>query len=411
MAGENTVSTMEMYKEIYGNDLNNVVPNSSIVYELIKFDEDSKLGDSYHQSVTLTNEHGFSYGGSSPTVTTLNAPIQATIKDTNSTGFEMIGRARLSYSAASRAQNSKQAFKAAWGTMLLNLRKASMKRLELTLLRGQLGLGAVSANSSGVLTITDATWSPTTWAGMETAVLEAWSATTASATQRNGDLTISAVSFANKTVTVTGTSAAVVAGDVLYLKGARTSTGFNEGPGLVKIAQNAGSLFGLDAATYSLWGGNTKTSFGVPTMGRFLDAIGDAVDKGLEEKVHLLVPPKAWEVCNSDLAAQRIFDGTYSKEKAENGAQRICYYGQAGEIELRSHVYLQRGEWVAFPKAPYKRVGSADVGMGVPGTPDEREVFFHVQDAGAIEARTYSDQSLFCEGPSTSVYGSGMTYP
>lgn len=418
MAGENTVSSMGMYKRIYGDTLDNVVPNSSVVYDLIGFDDDNKLGDSYRQSITLTNEHGFTYNGSGGGVVTLNNAIQANIVEANQTGFEMIGRGRITYAAASRGVTSEQAFKQTWGTVLFNLRKASMKRLELTLLRGRYGLGVVSSNSSGVLTITAASWSPTTWAGMEGAVLEAWTGTTASETQHNGDLTVSTISYTNNTVTVTGTNAAVTTNDVLYLKGARTATAFNESVGLIGIAQNSGTLFGIDstAANQSLWAGNTKSSFGTPTMGRFLDAVTAAVEKGLDEKCYLLVPPKGWEVLNSDLAAQRMFDGTYSKEKGENGVQRISYYGQAGEVELRTHVYLQRGEAVIFPKTPYKRVGSSDVAMGVPSLnagdgSAAREIFFHLENNNVVEARTFSDQALFCDMPSTSVYISGITYP
>lgn len=413
MAGENTISTTEgLTKEVYGNKLNEIVPTSSVVYDIVSFDEGDKLGDSYHQPLVLTNEHGATYNGSGGGVATLNDPINATIKDASATGYEMILRSRMSYALASRAASAgKAAFAKAWGVILKNLRLASMKRLELTLLRGQKGLGVVEGNNSGVLTITSASWSPTTWAGMEGAVLEAFTTSDATATQHNGDLTISAIDFTNRTVTVTGTSTAVVATDVLFFKGAKTTTSWNEAAGLVKIAQNTGTLFGVAGATYAMWTGNTSSSFGTPTMGRFLNASTLAVEKGgLDEKAILLVPPKAWEVLNSDLAGARQFDGSYSKEKASNGTQRICYYGQAGEIEVRAHPFLQRGEACMFPESAYKRVGSADVGMGVPGT-DGRDVFFHLQDKNAVEARTFSDQALFAEKLATSVYISGVTYP
>ncbi len=414
MSGENTVSTMSMYKEQYGNTLNDVVPTSSVVYDRIGFDTDAKLGDSWRQSVTLTMEHGCTYNGSGGGAVALATPVPATIVEGNSSGFEMIMSARMTYAAASRATSTKYAFKQGWGTLLLNLRKASMKRAELTFLRGQLGLGVVESNTTGALLITAASWSPTTFAGMEGALLEAWTGVTSTETQHDTTLTISAVSFSARTVTVTGTSSSVVPGDVLYFKGARTASAFNEGVGLLKIAKNTGSLFGIDAATYALWGGNTKSSFTVPTMGRFLDAATLAVDKGLDEKVFLDVNPKTWEIMNADLSAQRVYDGSYKKEKAENGAQRIAYYGQMGEMEVSTHPFLQRGEAVLYPKTPYKRIGSADVGMGVPGLNnggEERDVFFHIEASNSVEARTFMDQSMFCDSPSTSVYISGITYP
>ena len=51
----------------------------------------------------------------------------------------------------------------------------------------------------------------------------------------------------------------------------------------------------------------------------------------------------------------------------------------------------------------------ADVGMGVPGT-DGRDVFFHAASTNAVEARTFTDQALFCDRPSACVYISGITY-
>lgn len=416
MAEISTVSQMDgMFKEQYGTSIDDVLPGSAVLQDIIAFDTDNKLGDSYHQTVVLTHENGFTYGGTGGTSSSLITAVAATQKDATVTSAEMIGRARMQYTTAARAAaGGKQAFAKAWGTILMNLRKAAVKRAELSLLYGQQGLGVVSSNSSGTLTITDASWSPTTWAGLEGAVLEAFTAITvgSASTQHNADLTISAVSFANKTVTVTGTNSSVVQNDVLFFKGAGTAaTNFasNEMAGLMKIAANSGSLFGIDAASYALWAGNSKSSLGVPTMGKILDAVTDAVDRGLEEKVFLLVCPKTWEVLNADLAAQRKFDGSYRRERAENGAQAISYYGQVGEIEVRVHPYLRRGDSVMFPKSCLKRVGSTDVGMGVPGT-DGRDVFFHLQDVGAVEARTYTDQALFCEAPAHCSVLSGITY-
>jgi hypothetical protein len=412
MAGENTVSTLDgLYKEVYAKALSDVTPTSSVLTDIIEFDSDL-LGDSYHAPVVLTFEHGATYNGSGGGVVALSDPKNAVLKDATQSGYEMILRAQLSYAAASRAANGgKAAFKRAWGQVLLNLRKASMKRLELTMLRGQLGLGVISAKpGSNVLTITDASWSPTTWAGMEGATIIALSDATTSATLRAGSWNglITKVDFANKQVTVTNDDASVN-GDILYLTGTRTASAFNESAGFVKIAQNTGSLFGIDAAQFSLWAGNLRGSLGTPTMGKFLDCITEAVDKGLDEKVYLLVNPKTWEVINSDLAAQRRFDGSYSKEKASNGVQAIRFYGQMGEIELRTHPFLQRGEAGFFPASCLKRVGSADVGMGVPGT-DGRDVFFHLPGHNAVEARTFSDQALFCDSPASCGVITGITY-
>jgi len=407
---------MSMYKEIYGEGLNDVVPASSVLQDIIPMAED-KLGDSYRQSVVLTGEHGFTYNGSGGAVVTLNAPVQASIVEGNTSGFEMIGASRITYAAASRGQSSKTAFKKTWDTVLLNLKKASSKRLELTLLAGQDGIAGVTSLSSETATLKDpAEYSAAIIAGLEGCVVEVFIDRAASSTEHGATAgsTIDTLSLANGTLTSTSGGfsggTAVDADDVIYFNGARTASAFNEPPGMRKIISNSGTLFGINSATYNLWAGNTKSSFGTPTMGKFLDGVTTMVERGLDEKVFLLVCPKTWEVLNADLAAMRKYDGSYSKAKAENGAQSIMYYGQVGEIEVRVHPFLWRGEAMLFPKSVFKRVGSADLGMGVPGT-DGRDVFFHVPSTNAVEARTFSDQALWCDAPSRCSLVSGITYP
>ena len=201
----------------------------------------------------------------------------------------------------------------------------------------------------------------------------------------------------------------MAANDVIYFLGARAASTYNECVGLMKIASNTGTLFGVAGATYAIWQGNTKSSFGAVTMGKLLDALSLAVDRGLDEKVILLVCPKAYEVLNADLSASRHFDGSYSREKLENGAQSIAYNGQMGQVEVRVHPFLRRGDAVAFPTSQLKLIGSTDVGMGVPGT-DGRDIFFHLPTKNAIEARSFSDLALLCLAPARLVYITGITY-
>lgn len=417
MGAENTITTTAgLHKEVYGgaDDVDKVMPNSSVIYDIIGFADDERIGDSFHQALTLTFEHGFTYNGSGGAVASLNASVAANMQDATITSVELIGRSRMAYTAASRAAAAgKQAFKKAWSQILLNLRRASMKRLELMLLYGQQGLGVVESVSTGVITITEASWSPTTWAGMEGCVLEAFTTTAASATQHDTDLTISAINLAagTRTITVTGTSTSVVANDILFFKGAKTTTTWNDSAGLMKIVSNSGTLFGIDSTTYNLFAGNTSSSFGTPTMGKFLSAVTECVDRGMDEKVYLGVCSKSWEVMNADLAANREFDGSYSKSKAENGSQAISYYGQAGEMEVRSMPFLRRGDAVIFPASPFKRIGSSDIGMGVPGLPDaSRQIYFHLEDKNAVEVRSFTDQALFGIAPSHCAKITGITY-
>jgi hypothetical protein len=404
------------YKKVYGDKLDNVIPASSVLYDLIDFEDAKKIGDSYNFPVLLTLENGFTVNGTSGAVVTLNDATAATSKEATIQGVELIGRTQMAYVAASRAAaEGPAAFGRAWGQALQNLRMSHMKRLELMLLYGQLGLGVVSSRTSETLTITDASWSPATWIGLENALFEFWTGTSASETEHGvvTGSTLTVVDYAAQTLTFTGGPSggtAVAAADVIYFFGARDTTTFNECVGLMKIAQHvSGSLFGISATTYNIWAGNVVSSFGALTMGKLLDAISRAVDRGLDEKVILGVCPKAYEVLNADLSAQRHFDGSYSREKLENGTQSIVLNGQMGQVEVRVMPFLRRGDAVAFPVSQLKLIGSADVGMGVPGT-EGRDIFFHLQSKNAVEARSFSDLALLCLSPARCVAVTGITY-
>jgi hypothetical protein len=413
----NLLSTMTgFHKKVYGDKLDNVIPASSVIYDAVEFEEAKKIGDSYNFPVLLTLENGFTVNGTAGAIVTLNDAANAVMKEASIQGVEMIGRVQMAYLAAARAvAEGPAAFGRAWGQALMNLRVSHMKRLELMLLYGQLGLGVVSSLSTDTVLVTDASWSPATWIGLEGGLFEFWTTASTGATEHGltTGSTLSTIDYTAQTLTfATGgpSGGTTVDGDdVIYFFGARGASTYNECVGLMKIAQNAGSLHGIDAATYNIWAGNVKSSFGALTMGKLLDAVSLAVDRGLDEKVILGVCPKAYEVLNADLSSNRHFDGSYSREKAENGSQSITFHGQMGQVEVRVMPFLRRGDAVVFPPSQLKLIGSADVGMGVPGT-DGRDIFFHIQTKNAVEARSFSDLALLCLAPARLVAITGITY-
>jgi hypothetical protein len=413
----NLLSTMTGYhKKVYGDKLDQVIPASSVIYDLVEFEEAKKIGDSYNFPVLLTLENGFTVNGTAGAIVTLNDAANATMKEASIQGVELIGRVQMAYLAAARATaEGPAAFGRAWGQALMNLRVSHMKRLELMLLYGQLGLGVVETLASDTVTVSSASWSPATWIGLEGALFDFWTTSATGATQHGETTgsTLNVIDFTAQTLEFAASGPSgdttVDADDVIYFHGARAASTYNECVGLMKIAQNTGTLFGVAGASYAIWQGNIKSSFGAMTMGKLLDAVSLAVDRGLDEKVVLLVCPKAYEVLNADLSASRHFDGSYSREKGENGTQSIVYNGQMGQVEVKVHPFLRRGESVAFPASQMKLIGSTDVGMGVPGT-DGRDIFFHIQTKNAIEARSFSDLALLCLAPARCVAITGITY-
>ncbi len=409
MAVQNTVATAAgLAKKQFGDALVDAVPDFAILQKRFKMSERARLGEYFAVPINLATEHGYTYNGTAGSVVTLNAAIAGTMKEAQVYGVEMILRSQVAYSYLERTmKGGERAFKDGWAWKFLDMNNSARQRLELSFLYGQQGLGTVESNTSGALVISAATWAPGIWAGKEGAVLEAFTTTAASATQHNGDLTITAVDTDTRTVTVSGTSTAVVANDILYFKGARSTTAHNDMAGLKAIIGNTGSLFGIDASAFSLWKGSTYSSTGVLSHAKIQDALAKAINKGLMESALVLVPPRAWGVLNSDQAALRAFDSSFSPGKGANGFESLQFYSANGKVEIVSHPLVKEGDAFILPQDSVRRVGSTDLTFGLQGS---GEMFLYVPDKNAVEIQCFSDQAIFLERPAHAVYLSGLTY-
>ncbi len=408
----NTVTTLNgLFKVTYADKLADAVPDFALLQKRIKFIEaDKETGNYYAQPVNLASEQGFTYLGSSGAVATLGDAIAGAMKEAQVQGSELVLRSQLSYGALARASKAgPKAFKRASAWKVEDMNNSIRKRLELSMLYGRDGLGTVSTNTVGALVITDATWAGGTWAGLEGAQLEAWTATSDTATQHDTTLTISAVDFDLKTVTVTGTSTSVAPGDILYFKGSRTATtNAGEMAGLNRIITNTGTLFNIAANTYALWKGTTVSSVGQPSFDAIQDGVSRAVNKGMMGKGLVLVSPKHWAALSSDQAALRVFDQSYSSKSVKNGAESITFYGPNGELEILSHPFCRDGDAFIVPEECLMRLGAVELSFGVPGM--DEQFFTLVSAKNAVELQCMADQAIFCEKPAYCVKLTGLTY-
>jgi hypothetical protein len=400
------------FKNLYQNSgLVDAIPTWGIVQDRYKFEEAQSLGQYYIFGVTLQKEHGATYAPSSGATSgpqTLNASVAGFVGQAQVEGYSIYMRSRLSYDAAAKASRAgKKAFAQAYGAVLKNLKESHQYRLELSLLYGQDGLGMVTANASGVLSISAATWATGIWAaGLKDCVLEAWTAVTASATQHNGDLTITGISVANKTVTVTGTNSSVVANDWLYFKGARTSTGYNECPGLYRILTNSGTLFNINAGSYDAWQSQAYTVGGNLSLTAFLQGSALGMSYGLEKGLALTAPEKFAQL-GIDEAALRRYTNDSDAKKTKRGVKGVDFALGPVDIEVMAHPFIRQGSTMILPDDHVHRVGATDITMGMPGSDEPMEV--HVTDTTALEIRSMSDQGIYIERPAHAVLLSGIT--
>lgn len=392
----NTPTTIaSRLKEVYPQGVSVLVPSANELHgKRLKFRQDLENGKQTVFDIQLSGSQGFTVGTGE---VTLNGAVAQESASATITGFTVVLQDNVSYDAITRAKTSKQAFATFNDKKYIPSAESYRTRLELLAMGyGRQGLGIVSANSSGVLTITPASWCSAMLLTCKNAVVEAF---TSGGTQHNGDLTLSSISTTNHTITVTGTSSAVVANDIIYLKGHRTNSPY----GLIDIAKNTGTLYGISAATQDLWAGNSyDVGTSALTLGKVSMASALAADKGCNEKLTCLVPNKAFQAMVNDQAALREYGANYNGKKAETGFESIVFHGATGIIEIVPYMFSKEGEFVMFPERWVYLIGSEEMTNQVGQSGD---IYFDLESTSAKQLRWYSDWTVFSERPGFFVIG------
>lgn len=359
------------------------------------------LGSLYHQPVVLGLEHGITYAGPNDDAFALDDAVNGVIKDATVQGSQMMLRSRLGIAAASRASSGPQAaFENATKFLVRNMLRSMARRLEVGMIYGGVGIGEVDSVAGSDIVILEAEWAPGVWAGSEQMKVDLYDVT--SATLR-GTAQVTSVDMDTRTITVDAVPAGVVATDKIYFKGAQGK----EAIGIHGILTNTGTLFGINAANYTLWKGNELDLAGNPlSFARVQDGIARAVEKGLDSDVSVMVNPRTWSDLLTEQTALRQYDSSYQVSVAEAGHQEIVFFGQNGKVEIVPSIYVKEGFAYILCVEEMMRIGSTDITFK---RPDQGDTFFReLENAAGYELRAYSDQALFCYAPGKNTIISGI---
>lgn len=399
----NSVGTLNgLFKETYADKLQELIPDGVKLMNKIKFAAKDKMpGNLYHQPVILGMEHGVTFASSDEDAFNLNAPVAGQIRDAQVRGNPVVMRSLLGYVALSRAaQGGQKAFMDATKFLVANMLRSMSKKLEIEMLYGQMGYGAISAVSTATLTIKTSEWAPGIWAGAEGMPIEIRDVT--GATSR-GESIVQSVDMDARTVTLATAISGIVttasSEDIIWHKGAYG----NEFPGIHKILSiQSGTLFNINVGTYNLFRGNVYSAGSAAlSFTKLQSAAARAVEKGLDGDLYSLVNPRAWANMMTEQAALRMYDSSYSSAKTDNGSKSILFHSQNGSIEIEPSIYVKEGYAYCLSVDDWFRVGSTDMTFKAPGQGED--FFRHVENAAALELRLYSDQALFCHAPGKSV--------
>lgn len=405
MSTVNTVAQLNgMFKESYSDKgIENLIPEGVKLVSRIPFIKKEKQpGAQYHQPVVLSNEHGIAFGDGSGDAFALNAPSSSVMKDATIRGTEILLRSAISYTALSRSIGNNKAFEDASKHVVRNMMNSIARYLEILMLYGQVGIGAVASVSSNTITITEAEWAPGIWSGAEGMQIEIRDDVTPFTLR--GSAKITSVNLDNRQFTVDVIPAGVVANDVIWFYGAYGK----EMAGLHKIMTSTSTLFGIDSSQYNLWKGNQYviSPAAALSFNTLSDALARAVEKGLDSSVLCVVNPRTWSDLMTEQAALRRYDASFKAKEGETGMESLVFHSQNGSIEIISSIYCKEGYAYVFPLDEMMRVGSTDITFRMPGYGDD--FFRHLSDNAGLELRCFSDQALFCHAPGKLVLISGI---
>lgn len=392
-----------LFKESYAKTIKDLVPEGVKLYNMIEFNGAEKQpGNFYHAPVSLSLEHGFSYGGDTGAVFSLNTSIASAMEDAQVRGCEMVLRSAISVGAAARSVSSKNTFEQATKRLVQVMLKSMHIRLESQLMYGQTGIGKVESVATNTIKICDSEWAAGIWSGAKNMQIQIRS----SAGAVRGTATVETVDLAAKTITLDAAPVGVtgnadsenVAADVIWYAGAYGK----EFAGLHKIINNEGTIFNINAAEHDLFKGNVIKAGASEAAKEFLSfdlieqAVTRAMEKGLmDEDVTALVNPKHWDKLLSDLNAKRQIDSSYDSKEIKAGTNSIKFYGQNGMIEIVSSLFVKEGFAYVLPVKELERIGSTEVTFQMPGV-EEGRFFRLLENENGYELRLYTDQALFC---------------
>ena len=396
----NTKSTLDaLYKDVYGDSLDNLLPDFSKLLKSIPFREAKKLGKEFVQPVKLTHEQGFTYGAG---LQTLADGIDADNKDARIAGNPLTLRSSFSYDAAAAMASSKGSFVSATKYRFSAMMESATTRLEAQILYGSDSLGAVDSADDGAdsIVVSSESWAPGIWSGAEGAEIDIYDVTK---TTLRVSAAIVSIDHDTRTIELAaGTDlSTVVATDVVLFKGSKD----NEMVGLKSIVSNSGNLYGIDGSQYSLWRGNTVAVGGNLSLLKILQGNAKAAAKGLMEDTCVYVSSKSFASLANDQASMRRYRGEV--KKAVDGFSFIEFFAPSGVIEVIPHPMVKEGEAISFPKGKCERIGSTDITFNTPGG-EGGEMFKQLANQTGYEVRLYTEQAVFLPCPAKCVFYSGI---
>ncbi len=413
-------------KPVFGK-LQLLLPEEALLQRTFPFSAGDLVGKYFEEPVQVRTSWGVTFAGSSGDTVDLADALPSKTESAQVTPFLTVLRDQISYGLLDRGGGGdagKRAFMSTGAYVGKNLTTQLRRLLEISMMSGQQGIGTIASTTgttSQVWTISAATLRHGVVSILEGAYVDLYQSDLATPVTNAQALLCTAVDVDGGTITVTSASSPTtnVAGYVIFLAGANSSGTFAEMVGLRKqVSLTTGTVFNIAKQTYSAWRGNVTATIGAWSAGALLAMASKAINRGFQGAMVAVMSPKAWNVLNSRVISQQVFDASYSASKISEGTDKIVIKGNGVTIDCISHSYQADGECLLLPKEYVKRIGSAmegsengedrDISFAIPGS--AMKYLQPVANKTAVEMQCRSDQAIYIQRPAWAVLGSGIAY-
>lgn len=418
MAQTNVATLEGFFTEAYGNTYVNLPNDFAIITNKKKLELSNRVGNKFNFPVILSMEQGLTLNADG-TAFALNDAASLESQNAEVQAASSLIRGQIANAVIARIGGGKKQFVSEIGPMIKLSSKSMAFHLELSKLYGQSGLcettAVTASGTTGTFTVSAATWAAATWTNAKNMKCDVWTGNgTGSDVLENANaaIVITSVNPTTRVVSFTCANSDVTALNAasttyVFRYGAKVSDYvFTEPVGLRVMVANTGTLFGIDATSYSLWRGNSIAVGANLTLASVQDGCALLAAYGVSGKLDLYVSPKTWRFLLTEMTALRRFDASASTAKYENGTQSIQFYSQTGAVEIISHPLVREGEAFLLKLEELHRIGSMEPSYKMNA---DDPYIQRLSDKAGVEYRIFADEALICEAPSHMVVFTGIT--
>lgn len=183
-----------------------------------------------------------------------------------------------------------------------------------------------------------------------------------------------------------------------------------EWTGLGLCAQNTGTLFNIDGASYSAYQGNLVANVGNLRLATLIRGLARSINKGAQgKKIRAVVPTELFAQFANDESTLRRYAG--ESASAKNGFSSLeMYLPQGGVLEILGHGLQKNGRVLCYVPEDTVRVGSDDLKMVDPAGGGANSLTLHVSGSPSGEVRQFGQFAPFPATPAHMTLFTGVTF-